>query len=112
MNIVDKSDGTRSLYSNKEYNINEKIHLLTGTVYDKPSRTTIEIGINTHIDDEYGIFMNHSFSPSCKIQDGYIIALRNINSNDELTFNYNDSETSMACPFVDNETKQNVSGKE
>ena len=37
------------------YKENEKLHKLSGIVYDKPSRTTIEISENKHIDDDYGI---------------------------------------------------------
>ena len=55
--------------------------------------------------------MNHSFGPNCKIEDGYVVSIKNININDELTFNYNDNETEMACPFNDNITKKIVSGK-
>ena len=46
---------------NKDLDINDKIYKLKGVIYKEPSRTTIEIGKNKHIDDEYGIFMNHSF---------------------------------------------------
>ena len=109
--IIKTTDGVNGLFSEVSYKSNEKIHKLEGTIYDRPSRTTIEIDINTHIDDKYGIFMNHSFNPNCKIEDGYIVSIKNININDELTFNYNDNETAMACPFTDNITKKNVSGK-
>jgi len=112
MKIVKKSDDTKALFSDEKYKKDDKIHLLSGTIYETPSRTTIEIGKNIHIDDDYGIYMNHSFSSNCIIKDGYIIASCDIIENDELTFNYNESETTMSCPFVDNETKQNVSGKE
>ena len=111
MRIIEKNDKTKGLFSSEKYVINDKIYKLQGVTYDKPSRTTIEIGKDVHIDDEYGIFMNHSFTPSCMIKDGYIVALCNINENDELTFNYNSSETSMACPFVDSETNEQVYGQ-
>jgi len=111
MKIVEKNDNNKSLFSSEKHIINEKIHKLNGITYDKPSRTTIEIGKDVHMDDEYGIFMNHSFTPNCMIKDGYIVALCDINEDVELTFNYNSSETSMACPFVDNETKQQVYGQ-
>lgn len=110
MKILEKN-GNKGLFSSENYNINDKIYKLKGVIYKEPSRTTIEIGKNKHIDDEYGIFMNHSFSPNCIIKDGYIVALIDININDELTFNYNDNETSMACPFMDNDTNQYVYGK-
>ena len=111
MEIIEKNGNSKGLFSTEKYNKKDKIYRLQGIIYERPSRTTIEIGKNAHIDDEYGIYMNHSFAPTCIIKDGCIFALCDINVNDELTFNYNENETSMSCPFVDNETKQNVSGK-
>ena len=105
-------DYNKGLFSDKKYKKNNIIHKLTGSVYDKPSRTTIEIGTNAHIDDEYGIYMNHSFSPNCIIKEGCIVALCDIDENNELTFNYNENETLMACPFIDKLTKKSVAGKE
>ena len=74
-------------------------------------KANIEIDKNQHIEDKYGIYMNHSFYPNCKIHSGHIVCIKNINIGDELTFNYNDNETNMACPFIDTITKQKVSGK-
>ena len=112
MKIKEKNELNKNgLFSDEKYQVNDKIYKLRGIIYKKPSRTTIEIDINTHIDDEYGIYMNHSFSPNCIIKDGSIIALCDINDNEELTFNYNENETKMACPFIDNTTNQKVSGK-
>jgi hypothetical protein len=104
-------NGNMCLFSNKKYNKNEIIHKLTGFISKKPSKISIEISKNEHITDEFGQYMNHSFSPNCKIENGCIISLDNINKNEELTFNYNDNETNMACPFIDNKTKISVYGK-
>lgn len=111
MKIIEKSN-FKGLFSEKQYQKDAIIHKLQGKTYNKPSRTTIEIGKNIHIDDNYGIYMNHSFSPNCIIKNGCIVAIKNIKINEELTFNYNENETSMAFPFVDNITKKKVSGKE
>ena len=55
--------------------------------------------------------MNHSFDPSCKIDGKNVVAVKNILIGDELCFNYNESETHMACPFEVNgvEVKGSVS---
>jgi hypothetical protein len=112
MKIKEKNDSnTKGLFSDKKYQVNENIHKLKGIIYQIPSRTTIEIDTDKHIDDEYGIYMNHSFSPNCVIKDGSIIAVCDINENEELTFNYNENETKIACPFLDHTTNQKVSGK-
>ena len=53
--------------------------------------------------------MNHSFKPNTKISGRNIIALENILSGDEITFDYNSNEINMAAPFELNGVK--VSGK-
>lgn len=108
---IKSTNNIKGLFSSEVHKINTKIHKLQGEIQSKPTRTTIEVGVNQHIDDNHGIYMNHSFDPSCKIEDGYIVAIKDIDCGEELTFNYNDSETKMSCPFKDNETHEMVSGK-
>jgi len=108
---IKSKNNNKGLYSLQEYKINTKIRRLEGDIRNKPTRTSIEIGHNKHIEDHYGKYMNHSFEPSCKIDDGYIVSIRDIENEDEITFNYNDSETKMAYPFKDNQTNELVSGK-
>ena len=100
-----------SLYSTKSYLKGDIIHVLEGNIVSKPTRTSIEIGKNKHIEDNYGKYMNHSFTPNCKIENCKIIALCDIHTDEELTFNYNENETNMAYPFTDFTTNQTVYGK-
>ena len=92
----------KGLYSTKSYLKDEIVFTLAGQLYDNPTRETIYIGDNKHIYDEFGIFMNHSFTPSTRIDGHNVVALRDIKVNDEITFNYNDSELKMATPFYVN----------
>ena len=46
MKIVKKCENFHGLFSDTSYSKNDIIHKLCGSIYDKPSRTTIEIGIN------------------------------------------------------------------
>tara|TARA_Y100000590_G_C15548474_1_gene949914 strand:- start:62 stop:400 length:339 start_codon:yes stop_codon:yes gene_type:complete len=89
----------KALFSKKKYSKGSIIFTLEGKILDKPNKYTIEIGKDKHIIDKYGIYMNHSFTPSTKIDGKNIIALKDINIGDELHFNYNNNETCMACPF-------------
>ena len=82
----------KGLYATKHYTKGSIIHILTGKVYDRPTRETIHIGNNIHVYDEYGIYINHSFSPSTYIDGINIVAIRDIHAGDEITFNYNISE--------------------
>ena len=92
----------KGLFAIKNYSKGEIVHTLTGEIFDHPTRESIHVGNNKHIYDEYGIFINHSFTPNIFI-DGYLmVALHDIQANDELTFNYNDTEVNMANPFTVN----------
>lgn len=94
--------GEKGLFSTKKYKKNELVYILSGDIYDKPSRETIHIGNNKHIYDKYGIYINHSFNPNIKIDGCNVIAVCDINIDEELFFNYNDSEINMAVPFYVN----------
>ena len=80
----------------KKYNI---VRLLEGPIKDVPDKYSIEIGTNRHITDKLGIYMNHSFQPSVFINGVEVVALKDIDIGEEICFNYNKNETSMACPF-------------
>lgn len=104
-----KTTGEKGLFATKNYLKGEVIHVLSGKIYDKPTRETIHIGNNKHIYDEYGIFINHSFEPNIYINGRELVALNNIMAGDEIMFNYNDSEINMSNPFYVNNIL--VSGK-
>ena len=101
--------GGKGLFSLKFVPKGDIVFVLTGPVKDTPCKYSIEIGENQHILDDDGVFMNHSFDPSCKIDGKNVVAVKNILIGDELCFNYNESETHMACPFEVNGVK--VKGK-
>ena len=98
-----------ALYSENNYKKGEVIFILEGEILDKPNKYTIEIEKDKHILDKWGIYMNHSFSPSTEISGNKVIALIDIVPGIEVNFNYNLNETSMTCPFITNEGLQ-VSG--
>ena len=91
------------LFVESNFNKNDVIFILEGKINDVPSRESIHIGNNKHIIDKWGTYMNHSFTPNTKIVGKLVIAIQDIKTDSEITFNYNDSEINMACPFeVDN----------
>ena len=53
-----------------------------------------------HVTDKYGSYINHSFDPNTKIVGNKVVAIKNIFKNDEITFNYNESEIDMSEPFM------------
>lgn len=91
--------GGKGLFATQSYEKNTVIFILNGEIYNHPTRETIHVGNNVHVLDQYGSFMNHSFTPSTCVNGFEIVALIDIKKNDELTFNYNDSEINMANVF-------------
>jgi hypothetical protein len=92
----------KGLFSTKEYKKGEIIYILSGDIYNNPKRETIHIGNNKHIYDKYGIFINHSFKPNIYVNRCELIALCDIKMNDELLFNYNDTEINIVNTFYVN----------
>ena len=94
-----KELNAKGLYAAQKYSQGETIFTLTGKIYDHPTRETIYVGNNTHIHDENGAFINHSFSPSMYVRLYELVAKVDLEVGDEITFDYNSSELSMANPF-------------
>ncbi len=98
-------DLPRGVYASSDFKDGDIIRKLEGTLCLKPTKESIHIGNNLHVIDKFGKYMNHSFEPNTKIELNNVIAIRDIKKNEELTFNYNDSEVNIASPFF-------VDGKE
>ena len=90
----------KGLFTTKRVGKDEVVFTLSGDIFDKPTRETIYIGENKHIYDNYGMFINHSFTPTVRIEGVNVVAIRDIDADEELAFNYNDNEITMAAPFV------------
>lgn len=97
------------LYAEKSYKLGDIVRTMSGKMSNIPTRKSIHIGNNMHLQDAFGQFINHSFDPNIMVESNKLIAIKEINIYDEITFNYNDTEIEMACPFVDDGVK--VCGK-
>lgn len=93
------------LHSTKFCKKGDIIFTLTGSINTYPTRESIYIGNGQHIYDEFGIFMNHSFTPTTRIDGSDVYALVDIIPGTELSFNYNDNEITMAEPFKVNDVE-------
>ena len=102
----------KGLFTTKAVKQDEVIFTLQGEILHHPTRESIHIGNGEHIDDEFGRFINHLFKPNTRIEGANVVAIRDIQANEELTFNYNDNEINMASPFYANgilvEGKKNI----
>lgn len=63
------------LYATQPYGPQEIIHVLTGPTFAYPTRETIYVGNNVHVDDRFGRYMNHAFTPNTYIRGYEIVAL-------------------------------------
>ena len=88
----------------------ELVFELKGEIKSKPTQTSIQIGIDKHIEDSNGIYMNHSCNPTCYIKDEKVYAKKDILSGNSLTFNYGETEETISHKFVCNCCKQTIKG--
>jgi hypothetical protein len=83
-----------------------------GAVRPVPARFSVQVGAHEHIhpDDDAVLaqdltrfrwrFLNHSCAPTCRVEGRRLVALRDLAAGEELTFDYNATEWSMAEPFA------------
>lgn len=89
----------------------ETILTVRGRPCDHPSQTSIQVGVEEHIDVPEGLalervldehpwrFLNHSCDPNAMFRGRALVAIRGIRAWDEITFHYNSTEWDMAVPF-------------
>ncbi|MCO6500381.1 MAG: SET domain-containing protein-lysine N-methyltransferase [Vicingus serpentipes] len=113
---IAKNKNENQLITNRELIKEEIILNFKGDITSQPSKYSIQIGKNEHLDvperkmgtpDYYWAFLNHSCAPNTYIKNKRLIALTDIPAGTELTFNYNTTEYDMATPFTCNCQDQN-----
>lgn len=80
----------------------ETLFKLKGPIIENPTRTSVQIGKNKHIEDKLAGFMNHNCHPSAKVdrKTQSFVSLKDLKSGEEITFNYNKNEDFLANPFT------------
>lgn len=75
---------------------------LTGDVLNTPTRTSVQIGVNQHIEDKLAAFMNHSCTPNAILDraTSRFIACKDIQAGEEIMFDYNKNEDLLSSPFI------------
>jgi hypothetical protein len=92
--------GQTGIFSNQDFKSGDIVLSLSGEVLPMPTRTSIKVAEEKHIEDSVGNFINHNCKPSCKINGIKVIALRDIKSGEEITFDYSKNEDKLANPFI------------
>ena len=111
-----ESDKGRGLYTKKEYKKEGIVLYIEGNYLPYPTRTSIQIG-DKHIESWDGGHINHHCDPNTEIRihDDFIgknshnqnypslvalvVAKRDINIGEEITFDYETTEVELAEPF-------------
>jgi hypothetical protein len=109
---VRDSSGFKGVFAKEEIIEDSVVFVLKGTFSEHPTRYTIELGKNRHLNfptvrtanddlDYCWQFLNHSCEPNgyMSIADHTFRASRTIRRGEEITFNYLTTESVMAVPF-------------
>jgi hypothetical protein len=103
--------GQRGVVAVENIEEGEVILAVNGRPTNVPSRYSIQIGENEHIDLPHDAetvrgpglypwqYLNHSCEANAMLVGRNFVALRTIRPAEEVTFNYNASEYDMAAPF-------------
>jgi len=88
-----------SLRAARSFSQGERLRALVGPIVGKPTRTSIHVGKNRHIEDDMGRYVNHSCRPSAYVAGNELRASRPILKGEEITFNYLVHEPAISSPF-------------
>lgn len=89
------------VFTIKPFKAGDTLFKLKGNILANPTRTSIQIGKKQHIEDEIGGHVNHSCMPNCFVDQKkkILVCLRDIAIGEEIMFDYNANEDSLAEPF-------------
>ena len=99
-----KDESTKGLFAEEDFVKGNLILILKGNYFSEPTRTSIQVR-DKHIEHYEGGFLNHHCDPNAElweiddIEEGLIVAKCDIAIGEEITFDYQLTESVMACPF-------------
>ena len=99
-----KDESTKGLFAGEDFVKGNLILILKGNHFSEPTRTSIQVR-DKHIEHYEGGFLNHHCDPNAElweiddIKEGLIVAKCDIAIGEEITFDYQLTESVMACPF-------------
>ena len=109
---VMRAAGTYRVVAIRSISSGERLFPIEGERTDRPSRYSVQIGKNLHIDLAIGLraeeildrhpwrFINHSCDPSALVHNLEVVACREIQPWEEVTLNYNTTEYVIAERFT------------
>jgi hypothetical protein len=87
------------------------VYQMSGRFIETPTRTSIQVGPNLHIEDTLGRYVNHSCDPTVKVVGTQLVSVKTICAGDSVTFNYNETEERVSNPFQCNCCGKIIIGK-
>lgn len=100
------------LFATKTYKAGEVVLKIEGDVLSTPTRTTIQVAPNQHVDvDSPGKYINHSCQANCIVRKHELIAAKDIYIGEEITFNYEENEDELAHPFICKDCGKMIEGR-
>ena len=105
--LIVERDGFKSVHAAVPIGKRELILHLTGLWTPYPTRTSIQVG-ERHLESETGACINHNCYPNAEIiyiqtwiglGGTGLVSLKEIDKGEEITFNYNATEDTLANPF-------------
>ena len=102
--IKEIKDGMKGLFTNKRFVNGTKVLELDGNYFPYPTRTSIQIG-DQHLEHYEGGHVNHHCDPNTKVivpnfTSPFLVATKNIELGEEITFDYESTEEELASPFI------------
>lgn len=106
-------DGFAGVFAARAFTKGEHVFRLTGDVHRRPSKYSIQIDVDRHVEPREGgngapassstswRYLNHSCDPNLEVEFDAtrLVARRDVAAGEELSFNYLTTEWDMAAPF-------------
>jgi len=102
LQVVEYEDGFKDLQYAGDTPVERGtvVYHLSGPTFRKPTRTSIQVSRDQHIEDKLGRFINHNCDPTVNVVRTYLVAIKTIHPGDSITFDYNANEDEMSNPFM------------
>jgi len=92
--------GQKGLFPGNRIEKGEFIAELKGKEIGIPTKYSIQISGNVHLEMDCKLrYMNHHCSPTAEINGRNLVALKDIDTGEEITIDYNKTERHLSHPF-------------
>lgn len=100
--VVKKGIHGYGVFTTMAFKKGETLFKLKGEIINSPTRTSVQIAKDKHIEDIIAGQINHNCAPNSRVnrKAGTFVSLKNIKKNEELTFDYNQNEDILSSPFI------------